>query len=69
MEILIVAECNVNTDTRHLSRCQNLILIVAECNVNLNYCTKVYKVIIILIVAECNVNEKSEEEIRNEAKF
>ena len=34
MDVLIVAECNVNTDKLRLYSYETSVLIVAECNVN-----------------------------------
>ena len=56
LNILIVAECNVNFLGAFLGEERHFILIVAECNVNIFYWSFKIVIIIILIVAECNVN-------------
>ena len=57
IEVLIVAECNVNRLIYFTHSCSTFVLIVAECNVNSFPSFLLSVIILVLIVAECNVNQ------------
>ena len=57
MDVLIVAECNVNSLNSFKLVTLVRVLIVAECNVNFKLSIIKFNTFLVLIVAECNVNK------------
>ena len=67
--VLIVAECNVNTECTEIVKELIEVLIVAECNVNVFDSASAGDVVVVLIVAECNVNVTHKQVVHSTTQF